>query len=149
MIVKLEKTPVILISTLVLVFVVSISVYFFNDKLVRRVLFFPDRSGFSGEMRRIPKQNSVEDDIELLIKELILGPYKIDHLRAVPEKTKLQNLLLRNKSLLYIDFSADLIVSDDSFSIVVEKMMELIRRTIMYNFPFLEKITLSVDGQTL
>ena len=146
---KLEKRPVILISALALLFVVSMSVYFFNNNLVRRVLFFPGTDSFSGEMRRVPKQNTVESDVELLIKELILGPYQIDHLRAVPEDTELQNLLIRDKSLLYVDFSADLIVYDDDFSIVAEKMATLIRRNIIYNFPFLEEITLSVDGQTL
>ena len=146
---KLEKRPVILISALALIFAVSISVYFFNNNLVRRVLFFPGISSFSGEMRLIPKQNTVEADVELLIRELILGPYQIDHLRTVPENTKLQHILIRDKSLLYVDFSADLIVYDDNFSIVAEKMATLIRRNIIYNFPFLEEITLSVDGQTL
>lgn len=146
---KLKRRPVILISALALIFVISMSVYFFNNNLVRRVLFFPGRSSFSGEMRRVPKQNTVEGDVELLIRELILGPYQIDHLRTVPENTKLQNLLIRDKSLLYVDFSADLVVYDDNFSIVTEKMTTLIRRNIIYNFPFLEEITLSVDGQTL
>jgi hypothetical protein len=146
---KLKRRPVILISALALIFVISMSVYFFNNNLVRRVLFFPDRSSFSGEMRRVPKQNTVEGDVELLIRELILGPYQIDHLRTVPENTKLQNLLIRDKSLLYVDFSADLVVYDDNFSIVTEKITILIRRNIIYNFPFLEEITLSVDGQTL
>lgn len=146
---KLKRRPVILISVLALIFVISVSVYFFNNNLVRRVLFFPGRSSFSGEMRRVPKQNTVEGDVELLIRELILGPYQIDHLRTVPENTKLQNLLIRDKSLLYVDFSTDLVVYDDKFSIVTEKMTTLIRRNIIYNFPFLEEITLSVDGQTL
>lgn len=146
---KLKRRPVILISALALIFVISMSVYFFNNNLVKRVLFFPGRSSFSGEMRRVPKQNTVEGDVELLIRELILGPYQIDHLRTVPENTKLQNLLIRDKSLLYVDFSADLVVYDDNFSIVTEKMTTLIRRNIIYNFPFLEEITLSVDGQTL
>lgn len=146
---KLKRRPVILISVLALIFVISMSAYFYNNNLVRRVLFFPGRSSFSGEMRRVPKQNTVEGDVELLIRELILGPYRIDHLRTVPENTKLQNLLIRDKSLLYVDFSADLVVYDDNFSIVTEKMTTLIRRNIIYNFPFLEEITLSVDGQTL
>ncbi|MCK5201124.1 MAG: GerMN domain-containing protein [Spirochaetales bacterium] len=146
---KLERKPLILISSLALVFVISISVYFFNNNLVVRVLFFPGISSFSGEMRRIPKQDRVEDDVELLIRELILGPYHIDHLRAVPENTKLKNLLIRDKSLLYVDFSADLIVYDDDFNIAAERMAMLIRQNIIYNFPFLDEITLLVDGQTL
>ena len=130
--IKLGKRPVILITILLVLFVISISIYFFTNNVVRRVLFFPGRSSFSGEMRRIPKQKTLEADVELLIKELILGSYNIDHLRAVPENTKLQNLLIRDKSLLYIDFSADLIVFDDGFSITPAKMVTLIRRNIIY-----------------
>ncbi len=147
---KVEKMPLILISVFTALFVLSVSIYFFNDNtLVRRVLFFPGSISYSGEARRIPRQESVEDEVELLIRELILGPYQIDHLRAVPENTKLQNLLIRNRSLLYVDFSADLVVFDDGFSIVPSKMTALIRRNILYNFPFIEEITLTVDGQTL
>ena len=147
---KLERIPLILISVFAIIFVLSMFIYFINNNnLVRRVLFFPGRNNYSGEVRRIPRQESVEDEVELLVRELILGPYQIDHQRTVPENTKLQNILIRNRSLLYIDFSADLIVFNDEFSIVPSEMKELIRRNIIYNFPFLEEITLSVDGQTL
>ncbi len=146
---KLSKRPIILISLLLLLFVISITVYFFSNNYVRRVLFFPGESSYSGEMRRVPRQATEEANVELFIREFILGPYNIDHLRSVPENTKLQNLLIRDKSLLYVDFSADLIVYDDKFSIPSLVMVTLIRQNIMYNFPFLKEITLSVDGQTL
>ena len=100
-------------------------------------------------MRRLPRQDSFEDDIELFVNEMILGPYKIDHLRIIPEKTKLQNLFFRDKSSLYIDFSADFIVTENKLSIVTSEMIELINKNLRYNFPILEEITLSVDGQTL
>ncbi len=147
---KLEKRTLILISIMIFLLLISITLYFFVDNnLVRRVLFFPGRDNYSAEMRRVPRQNSLENDIELFINELILGPYNIDHLRAIPENTKLQNVLLRNSSLLYIDFSADLVVSETKLNIVQSDIIELIRKNLNYNFPILEKIILSVDGQTL
>jgi len=146
----LEKRTLILISILLFLLILSLSVYFFADNnLVRRVLFFPDRSNNSGEIRRLPRQKTLESDIELFLKEMILGPYKIDHLRIIPEKTRLQNLILRDKSSLYIDFSADFIVTENELSIVTSEMIELISKNLRYNFPILEEITLSVDGQTL
>jgi len=146
----LEKRTLILISILLFLLILSLSVYFFADNnLVRRVLFFPDRNNNSGEMRRLPRQKSLEDDIELFVNEMILGPYKIDHLRIIPEKTRLQNLFLRDKSSLYIDFSADFIVTENELSIITSEMIELISKNLRYNFPILEEITLSVDGQTL
>lgn len=150
MTIKLDKRSLIIISIFVFLFIISLSVYIFADnKLVRRVLFFPGIETISGEVRRVPRQDSLEDDIELFVNELILGPYNIDHLRVIPENTKLHNLLLRNRSLLYIDFSADLIVSENELSIIQTDILELIRKNLIYNFPILEEITLSVDGQTL
>ena len=147
---KLEKRTLILITIMIFLLLISITLYFFVDNnLVRRVLFFPGRDNYSAEMRRVPRQNSLENDIELFLNELILGPYNIDHLRAIPENTKLQNVLLRNNSLLYIDFSADLVVSETKQNIVQSDIIELIRKNLNYNFPKLEKIILSVDGQTL
>jgi len=146
----LEKRTLILISILLFLLILSLSVYFFADNnLVRRVLFFPYGSSISGEIRRLPRQQTLEKDIELLIKEMILGPYKIDHLRIIPEKTRLQNLFLRDKSSLYIDFSADFIVTENEFIMVTSEMIDLISKNLRYNFPILEEITLSVDGQTL
>lgn len=147
---KLEKRTLLLISIMVVLVILSMTIYFVvGNNLVRRVLFFPGRNTSSGEMRHVPKQEYVEENIELFINELILGPYSIDHLRLIPEKTKLQGLLLRNKSFLFIDFSADLIVSEQELSINTAKILELIKKNLMYNFPILEEISLSVDGQTL
>ena len=147
---KLEKRAIILISILIFLLIISLLTFFIADNnLVRRVLFFPDREGVSGEMRRLPRQRSLEDDVELLVNEMILGPYSIDHLRIIPENTSLQNLFLRDKSLLYIDFSADLIVTENEQRLVPLEMIELIGRNFKYNFPVLEEITISVDGQTL
>jgi len=147
---KLEKRTIILISILIFLLLISLLTFFIADnRLVKRVLFFPDIDGVSGEMRRLPRQNSLEDDVELFVNEMILGPYSIDHLRIIPENTRLQNLFLRDKSLLYIDFSADLIVAEKEQSIVPLEMTKLIRRNLKYNFPVLEIITISVDGQPL
>lgn len=147
---KIDKRSLILISILLFLLLSALLIFFIADNnLVRRVIFFPGREAYSGEIRRVPRQKTLEDDIELFVNELILGPYNIDHLRIIPEETRLQNLLLRNRSLLFIDFSAHLIVSENELSIVPTDMIEIIRKNLRYNFPILEKITISVDGQTL
>ena len=147
---KFEKSTLILISIMFFLLIFSVIMYSYVDNnLVRRVLFFPDKNNFSGEIRQLPEQESQEENIKVLINELILGPYSIDHHRTVPEKTRLHSILLRNKSTLYIDFSADLIVSVHEHGIVCSDMLKLIRKNLKYNFPILEEITLSVDGQTL
>jgi spore germination protein GerM len=146
----LEKRSVILIIILAVLLITSMTAFFIADNnLVRRVMFFPGQKNISGEMRRIPRQETLEDDIKLFVKELILGPYSIDHLRLIPENTELQNLLLRNKSLLYIDFSADFVIRDNNLSLITSDTISLIRKNLKYNFPILEEIRLSIDGQSL
>lgn len=147
---KLEKRTLILISIMVFLLIISITTFFIvENNLVRRVLFFPGRNNYSSEVRRVPRQDSLEDDVELFVNELILGPYSIDHHRVIPENTKLNNLLLRDRSFCYIDFSSDLIVSEEELNMILSDTIELIRKNLKYNFPILEEISLSVDGQTL
>jgi hypothetical protein len=147
---KLGKFSYILAAIFILLFVLSILMFFLVDNtLARRVLFFPGMKSSSGETRRVPTQDSVEEDIEVFINELILGPYNINHIRALPESTRLQNVFLRDSSLLYIDFSADLILGDNGFSMNILNMTEIINKNLEYNFPFLKEIMLSVDGQIL
>ena len=147
---KLEKRSIILLSTITALFILSVMLFFLaGNNLDRRILFFPGKGNYSGEIRHVPRQKSREDNIEVFVKELILGPYSIDHYRIIPQKTKLQNLLLRNKSKLYIDFSADFIVSEEDLAIIPSEMIALIRKNLVYNFPFLKDVSISVDGQRL
>ncbi|MCF6334448.1 MAG: GerMN domain-containing protein [Spirochaetales bacterium] len=147
---KKNKITLLFISVFAFLLLFSTAFYIINgSRTIRRVLFFPGRTNYSGEVRRLPLQASVEDDVELFVKELILGPFQIDHSRVVPENTNLKNLMIREKSLLYIDFSADFIVHEDEFTILPEEMKILIKKNIVYNFPFLKQISISVDGQSL
>jgi hypothetical protein len=105
---RLERKSLVLLSIFVFVLTISILLYFITgNDLVKRVFFFPGMTNYSGEIRRIPRQASLEDDVELFVKELILGPYSIEHFMVIPENTKLHTLFLRDRSVVYIDFSAD------------------------------------------
>ncbi len=147
---NLGKSSIILISMISLLLTVSLLIFFIvGNNSDRRVLFFPGREDYSGEVRMVPHKNSSEDSIQVFVKELILGPYSIDHFRIIPPKTKLQSLLLRNRTKLYIDFSSDFIVFNDDFRMVPSEMTVLIKKNLKYNFPFLKEITFYVDGQAL
>ncbi len=144
------KKTIILISIICLLLTVSLLLFFIaENNSDRRVFFFPGREGSSGEVRMVPHKKSTEDNIQIFVQELILGPYSIDHFRIIPQKTKLQSLLLRNKTKLYIDFSSDFVVFNDNFGMVPSEMILLIKKNLEYNFPFLKEISISIDGQTL
>ena len=147
---NLGKNSIILISVIGFFLALSLLIYFIvGNYSDRRVYFFPGREVPSGEVRMVPHQRSSEDSIQVFIKELILGPYSIDHFRIIPPKTKLRSLLLRNKTKLYIDFTSDFIVFDDEFRMTPSEMTLLIKKNLNYNFPFLKEISISIDGQTL
>lgn len=151
MIRNMSKLTLVLLSALIIALVGSLSIYFFIDNVhVTRTFFFPERTGrLSGEIRRLPEQKSSEAKIELFVNELILGPFSIDHERLVPENTKLLSLMFRDGNTVYLDFSADLVVHDDSSILSLGEMVLGIKKNIFYDFPFVKKIIVSVDGEQL
>ena len=77
-----------------------ISIFFFmfrenND--VNRVIFFPevtfaseiDEKIYSVEKRVLPYMSSLEENVELYVNELILGPIRPDHAEIIPKNTRL------------------------------------------------------------
>ncbi len=140
-----------LLWSFLFVFILGFSLLFFflfgNNK-AGRVLFFTDEitGDITGEVRQISLRNSQEDNIEFLLKELILGPVKLSNTRVIPGKTRLKSVLLRNGTL-YIDFSRDIIFIENDVSLNFTKILDVIQRTIRFNFPEINEITILVDGE--
>ncbi len=148
---NMSRLSLVLISALVLVLAVSLSAYFIIDNVhISRTFFFPDRrGGMTGETRRLPDRKSGEERIEQLVEELILGPFDIDHNRLIPKDTRLISIMLRNKDTVYLDFSADFVISAGSVSLSYPEIISGIERNIRYNFPYVKSIIISVEGEQL
>ena len=147
----IDRSSIILFSAFVLALIISLLAYFFIDNVaVTRIFFFPGRTpALSGETRRLPHQKTREDAIQQFVEELILGPMNINHNRLVPEHTKLLSVMYRRQDTVFLDFSADLVVRDNSIPLSYQEMISGIEMNIKYNFPYVKQIIVAVDGEEL
>ncbi len=148
---NISRCSIILFSAVLFALLLSLFLYFFIDNVhVTRTFFFPGRDGtLSGETRRLPHQKTRETEIQQYVDELILGPIDINHNRLVPENTRLLTVMYRQKNTVYLDFSADFVVHDKSMPLNAEEMVSGIKKNIKYNFPFVKRIIIAVNGEQL
>ncbi len=148
---NIRRCSIILFSAIAFALLLSLFLYFFIDNVhVTRTFFFPDRrGGLTGETRRLPHKKTKEEEIQQFVEELLLGPMNIDHNRLVPENTRLLTLMYRQKNTVYLDFSADMVVHDKAFHLSCAQMASGIKMNIKYNFPFVKRIIIAVDGEQL
>ncbi|MAG13329.1 MAG: hypothetical protein CMN78_01905 [Spirochaetales bacterium] len=145
-----SKTGNIIIWTgiFIVLFFGSLGFFFRSaDRMDFRVIFFPDESTheWKGEERKVPHRTVAEDAVHALIKEMILGPTELLLIRALPKDTVVRSVLLRGE-VLYVDFSEHLAVSGSSVVIPFDTMLEGVRRTVLYNFPSIEKVVVFISG---
>ncbi|MDA3811459.1 MAG: GerMN domain-containing protein [Spirochaetaceae bacterium] len=136
-------------AALLAVFLISLVFFLLNNnRYERRVLFFPNDLSrvIKGETRYLPVYDSEEKNITLLVKELILGPEYLQYDISVPEKTRLNTLIL-NKNVLYLDFSMDIAINESDSFIHFDDIINLIKKTVMFNFKHIHTVNITVDGQ--
>ena len=135
-------------AALLLSLIVSLSFYVLTQqRSVQRVLFFPDgATGLPrGESRKIPAQNSREAEVEYLIRELILGSTLIQYARALPRDTRVRSVLYRGDAL-FVDFSQHLVLDVGDLVLGFLQTLEIVRRTLEYNYPGVNHIRFSIAG---
>ena len=114
---------------------------------VARTLLFPGTTAaeLSGERRLVPRTGDDERAIELLVEEMLLGPARISHSRAVARGTRVGSLMLRD-DVVYLDLSERAMIADSEVRVGVRSGLEAIVESISYNFRFVEEIVLTIDG---
>ena len=130
-------------------FLVSLAFYFIaGNGYVKRVLFFPakDDRRMSGEIRYLTHSHSLEANITVFLKELILGPAALDLSRIVNKETSLRSVLFRNGTL-YIDFDENIIFRDVDANLPFPDALDFIRHGVFKNFDRVKKIYVTVNGQ--
>lgn len=118
-----------------------------SDRKDRFVLFFPSETTleWTGEARNIPHKKELEDSVRELLKELALGPIRLRLTRSLPAETSIESVLLRKKDL-YIDFSEHLAMYSASLPISFDMVLAGVRKSVFYNFPFVENLFIFVGG---
>lgn len=100
----------------------------------------------NGEERFLPKKATVEEDIELLLKELILGPKNHQNLRIVPQGVTVESVMLRDQEL-YINLSEDILLRESPSPLNLDETLQALGNTIFFNVPKLRDIFIFVSGQ--
>lgn len=134
---------------LLVFFLVSLFLFIFLEgDTVERVLFFPhDISGeLLGERRTMPKQETTEEDVELYLRELLLGPSAFVHRNLFPENTDLNAVILRDKSL-FIDFGEKIIFAQEYINKNFDWVVDAVKKAVRFNFPSIDTIIITINGQ--
>lgn len=131
-------------------FVLSLVLFLLlESQSVKRVLFFPnDVSGeLNGEVRKLPRSEDDEENIQLFVKEIMLGPAKFVNKPIIPRDADLQSIILRDNKL-YIDFGDNVLSLKKREGINFEKIASVLKQAIKFNFPYIDTIYITINGQT-
>jgi hypothetical protein len=115
-----------------------------------RVIYFLDSDGVgvSGELRRVPMRKGKEQNIELLLDEMILGPVDIGHRRLFPRDVRIGSVLFRH-GRLYVDISPSFIYNSEESGTPITETLRIVERTIRYNFPEVDEILFFIGGKEI
>jgi len=135
-------------SLFIALFILSIILVQIGMGRARQVLFFPMDNGKStdAEIRLIPRIRDREERILETVKELLLGPSELKLNNILPAGTKIRTVILREKTL-YLDFSEHFIYDSRGMTLPYGERIELLKRNLMFNYPFLDNISITVNGQ--
>lgn len=128
--------------------VLSLSFYFLKQPWSPRVLFFPETvtGRLVGERRFLPPRRGLTANVELYVKELILGPADPLLSRVVPRDVTLQSVLSRQGEV-YVSLSKEIVDLSPDAALSFDQAMQAIARGVLYNFPRVKRLYLLVEGQ--
>ncbi len=137
--------------------ILLISIFFFifrEDNDVKRTIFFPevtfateiDEKSYSGEERVMPYLASYEENVELYVNEVILGPIRPNHAEIIPKNTKLLTIMLRDNAL-YINLSGNSLLDSENTILNAAERVNAIGSNIKYNFKNIKSIYIFINGQ--
>jgi hypothetical protein len=146
-----QKNRISLILGGILAFSLVVSLFLFlylNHGWVERVLFFPRYTDTvsGGETRRLPKRDTREEELMFFLEEIILGPTNIENIPIVPEETELRSVMFRDQ-VLYLDLSEDILFQTSGRPLPLERRMALIKRSVLFNFPWVKEIIITINGE--
>lgn len=149
MVKNLDRITIILLGILALSLIVSGLLFFINGTDThKQVLFFPiyRSSECAGEERLLPTKPTTEGEIELLVKEILLGPFNVNYVPVLPRETTIRTLMLRDK-VLFIDFSGAVVSQESDSRLTFEEALKCVRKSITFNYPHIDRIVFTVNGE--
>ncbi len=136
-------------GALLAVLLLSLVVFLFvGSRQTEVVLFFPNYANhrLSGEERFVPRHAALSQGIETAVNELILGPEQLRHDRALARETRVRALFAKGHTA-FIDLSAGILFPAESVSVSFEESLQAIRRTVLFNFPSIKHVVITIEGE--
>ena len=128
-----------------------ISVVFFflvGNGIVERILYFPREHGRGvvAEPRFLTRRASLEGNVTELVNGVLLGPARHDAARAFARGGTVRAAMIRGHTL-YLDLTARVLAGDPDVPLGAAEALEILSRSIRFNFPRVHEIVLYLDGQ--
>ena len=135
-------------SLFLLLLLVSLALFLSGPHWARRTLFFPEISSLKlvGETRFLPRRRSLEQDVQLLVEEVILGPEMPMHRPLLPRETRLLSVLARQRRV-YLSLSGGILREGGESPFATEQALRALSDVILFNFPRIRRLELLIDGQ--
>ena len=147
--VKGNTSSIVIGSVLLLILLFSLFVYFFIwNNWERRILFFPEIGSekLSGEKRFLPSRKTLEEDVQFLLEEAILGPANPIHERILPKEVHLKSVIT-HQGTIYVDLSREMIFAEKELHLSLDEMIQAIGNIVLFNFPGVKHLFIFVDGR--
>jgi len=131
------------------IFLLSLALYLLvPGTLTRTILQFPEEISHHvvSEVRSLPFNWDREHNVELLVREVLLGPARHDHLRLFSRDAGVRSVLVRGGTV-YVDLSKGSFIPDPDaiYSPVIS--LDVLRHTITNNFTGVSQVVFSVEGE--
>ena len=134
---------------LALIALVVFAVFYFKHQSVytERTLFFvePVSKAVVMEHRLIAEKHDLELNLELLIKDELLGPALLFRDSVFPSGTKLNHVMLRS-GIIYADLSIEAMFPSAHSGLNFSDSIRILEDTIRFNFPEIKNIVVTIDG---
>ena len=116
--------------------------------LARTVLRFPHHVSLKivPEARSLPFNWDLGHNVELLTKEILLGPARHDHLRLFSRQTQLRAVLVRGNTV-YLDLTKESFIPDPDVIYSPVLALDVLKATLMDNFSGVSNVWISVGGE--
>lgn len=137
------------VSVLVVSFLIALGFFLASPPpRVERTLFFPGaiERTLAGEVRLVPRTDSLRTDVETLVEELILGPVSISNTRALPRSAEVKLVGIREDTA-YVDLSGEVVVDEADVNLTFDERIETVETSIRYNFRTIENVVVTIEGQ--
>lgn len=129
-------------------FLLSLALYLLvPGPLTRTILRFPDEISHRvvPEVRSLPFNWDREHNVELVVREVLLGPARHNHLRLLSRDGAVKSVLVRN-SAIYVDLTKESFNPDPDVIYSPVKALDVLKTTLMDNFTGVSQVKFSVEG---